>query len=220
MGLFGDYFFLCIFFFIYNIKINKMNLFSPSSNYIQISTANFANFANFVDVDQIFNPVLAGFITITFVGTYFSTRLAEYGNTQLIDRWYQQLQKPSFNPPNWIFGPVWFVLYLFMAIAAYLVWYDGGGFNGCASGALFLYGIQLMLNWAWTPLFFGLHRIFDSFIILLLLDLFVIACIIFMVPINLTAVFLMLPYLMWILFATVLGGTIWKLNCPNSFLCR
>ena len=177
------------------------------------------------NLGEIWSPMLLVFLAVTVLGGGASGQIAEYlqkydSSAGHSSAWFARLKKPAFNPPSWVFGPVWFFLYCCMAIAAYLVWRDGDGFDGCASGALFLYGIQLMLNWTWAPLFFGLHRVFDALVVQILLDFFVAACILFMLPINISAVYLMLPYLVWLVFATVLGGTIWKINCSHlSTLC-
>jgi tryptophan-rich sensory protein len=124
--------------------------------------------------------------------------------------WYASLQKPSWNPPSWIFGPVWTLLYLMMAVAAWHVWCRGGW---CAQRhALTLYCVQLALNAAWTPIFFGLHRPGLAFAEILLLLAAIVATTIAFARVSRTAGWLFVPYLAWASFASCLNFALWRLN--------
>ncbi|XP_063402911.1 translocator protein-like isoform X1 [Mytilus trossulus] len=126
--------------------------------------------------------------------------------------WFEHLEKPSWKPPNWVFGPVWTTLYTSMGYASYMVWRDGGGFNGEATLPLALYGSQLALNWAWSPLFFGAHKIGASLIEMGFLWGTAGACGYAFGTINRTAGLLFIPYMAWLTLATALTYRIWKDN--------
>jgi tryptophan-rich sensory protein len=128
--------------------------------------------------------------------------------------WYVRLQKPSFNPPSWVFGPVWSALYLMMATSAWLVWRKGGWESPRA--ALLLFFIQLGLNLAWSGLFFGLRRPGLALVDILALLVAVVATAIEFRSFSQTAFWLMVPYAMWVSFASVLNFSIWRLNVGQS----
>jgi len=125
--------------------------------------------------------------------------------------WYQGLIKPSFNPPGWVFGPVWTTLYLLMGIAAFLVWREGASRAG-VGWALVLFAGQLALNAVWTPVFFGLHSMGGALAIILLMWGAIVATIVAFWPISHAAAMLLIPYLLWVSFATVLNASFWMLN--------
>jgi tryptophan-rich sensory protein len=120
------------------------------------------------------------------------------------------LLKPAWNPPAWVFGPVWTVLYLMMAVAAWLVW-RRRGFAG-APWALGLFVLQLALNTLWSAIFFGLRRPGVAAIEILLLWLAILATLIAFAPVSRLAAILLAPYLAWVTFAAVLNFTIWRMN--------
>jgi len=128
-----------------------------------------------------------------------------------ITGWYANLQKPSFTPPNWLFGPVWTTLYIFMGIAAFLVWQKGPQ-NPAVKTALLFFAGQLILNTAWSWLFFGMNYILLAFIELLILWLAILLTILKFYSLSTTAFLLMLPYLVWVSFAALLNCSIWLLN--------
>ncbi|KAM7350351.1 translocator protein [Cochliomyia hominivorax] len=130
--------------------------------------------------------------------------------------WYENLKHPSFRPPNTLFGPVWSGLYCGMGYASYLVWRDGGGFSGDAKLPLMVYGSQLALNWAWSPIFFGQHNIKGGLIDLVALTASASACGVLFYKINKVAGYLFIPYLAWLGFATLLNYSVYKLNASEE----
>jgi translocator protein len=124
--------------------------------------------------------------------------------------WYERLKKPSWRPPNRLFAPVWTVLYIMIACSGWLVWRQAG-FAGAAL-PLAVYALQLVLNAAWTPLFFGLHRIDLGFLDIVLVWLSIIATMALFWPIHVGAALLLAPYLAWVSFAMALNLAVWRLN--------
>ena len=135
---------------------------------------------------------------------------ASLGAVFMPGEWYATLKKPSWNPPGWIFGPVWSALYTMMAVAAWLVWRRGGFARQRRPLTLFL--AQLVLNAAWTPLFFGLHWPGVAFAEIVLLWLAIAATLATFRHVNRTAAWLLAPYLAWVSFAAALNFTLWRLN--------
>jgi benzodiazapine receptor len=124
--------------------------------------------------------------------------------------WYAHLAKPAWNPPTWLFGPVWTTLYVMMAAAAWLVWRQGGWRRQRRALGLFL--VQWCLNALWTPLFFGLHRPGLAFVEIVLLWLALLATTVSFWRVRVVASVLLWPYLAWVSFAACLNFTLWRLN--------
>jgi len=127
---------------------------------------------------------------------------------QNIPGWYAYLNKPSFNPPNYLFGPVWTTLYLLMGIAVFLVWEN----KNRTSKAVIVFFVQLALNACWTLIFFGLKSPGWAFVEIVALWIMIVWCIIEFEGISKTAAYLLIPYLLWVSYASVLTFSIWKLN--------
>ncbi len=127
-----------------------------------------------------------------------------------IPTWYAELAKPTWNPPAWIFAPVWTLLYLMMAIAAWLVWRPAGW--RAARLPLGLFAVQLVLNSLWTILFFGLQRPDWAAVEIVLLGLAIFLTLIAFLRRSALAGLLLLPYLAWVGFASVLNWTLWQMN--------
>jgi translocator protein len=123
--------------------------------------------------------------------------------------WYAGLQKPTWNPPSWVFGPVWTTLYVLMGVAAWLVW---DRHRGAARIALTLFVVQLIANATWSWLFFGLQSPFLALIDIVILWLLIVATTIAFWRLRPIAGALLIPYLAWVTFATALNFQIWRLN--------
>lgn len=148
-------------------------------------------------------PLLAFILATLLVGT-----LGSLFTEPAIATWYAGLLKPGFNPPNWIFAPVWTALYVLMAVAAWRVWQV----TSLRSPEIALYALQLALNLAWSILFFGLHQILWALVDLGLLLMLVAATLIAFWRRDRLAGALMVPYLGWSGFAFLLNLAIWRLN--------
>lgn len=126
--------------------------------------------------------------------------------------WYAALEKPSWNPPGWVFGPVWTVLYAMMAVAAWRVWQHGGWRRQYRALGWFI--LQWALNVAWTPLFFGLQRPDLALAAILLLWVAILFTLRAFRRVDRAAMLWLLPYLAWVSFAAILNFFIWRLNPP------
>ncbi|MEI6083063.1 MAG: TspO/MBR family protein [Verrucomicrobiota bacterium] len=150
--------------------------------------------------------VLGGFVAASFA----AAALGGVTTASSVRDWYPTLVKPAWNPPAWIFGPVWTVLYLAMAVAAWLVWCRVGW-----GGALVWFVVQLALNATWSPVFFGMHRIGLALVNIVLLWAAIAGTMVAFWKVAPVAGWLFVPYLAWVSFATVLNYTLWRLNGPG-----
>ncbi len=128
-----------------------------------------------------------------------------------LENWYLLLEKPAFNPPSWIFSPVWILLYTLMGISLYIVWEKGVQQRDVKIGLL-IFGIQLGLNTLWSFLFFGLRSPYYAFIEIILLWFAILLTIIQFRRISKTASYLLIPYILWVSFAMLLNYYLWILN--------
>ena len=127
-----------------------------------------------------------------------------------IGKWYAFIKKPSFSPPNWVFAPVWTLLFLLMAVSLYLIWKKEKTKE--RKTALWIFSYQLLLNILWSILFFGLQSPLAGFIEIIILWLAILATIITFFPLSKPAGLLFLPYLGWVSFAALLNFFLWRLN--------
>ncbi len=138
-----------------------------------------------------------------FIGSIFTR--------QSVSTWYPTINKPSFNPPNWIFSPVWTTLFILMGIALFLVWQKGLS-EKTNRFAFIIFIIQLIFNMAWSLAFFGLKSPFLGFLVIIVLLLLILLTIMKFFKVSKVAGWLLIPYILWVSFATVLNFSIWILN--------
>ncbi|HAX16446.1 MAG: TspO/MBR family protein [Bacteroidota bacterium] len=125
--------------------------------------------------------------------------------------WYPQLAKPVFTPPNWLFAPVWTVLYILMGIAAGLVW-NKGYYHKWVKTALYHFGFQLILNAAWSIVFFGMHLVLPALLIIISLLILLLFTFKWFKVVKPEAAYLLFPYIIWVAYASALNFEIWRLN--------
>jgi benzodiazapine receptor len=151
---------------------------------------------------KLYNGVaLVGFLLVTFAAPAVSAFLPMTGE------WYSALKKPEWNPPSWVFGPVWSVLYTMMAVSAWLVW-----MRVRFSRPLVPYFVQLALNAAWSPVFFAAHRVDLALLVIVTLWVMIVVTLVTFRRVSMNAGLLLVPYLAWVTFAMCLNYTIWRMN--------
>ena len=147
------------------------------------------------------------FILFFFI-TYSASLIGGLATINFKEPWYSQLIKPSFNPPDWIFAPVWTTLYLMMTVAIWFFWHS----KNRNMNTVYIYFIHLIFNTTWSIVFFVFHNIFLALIILIILILLIIILIVRFKRVNLLSYYLMIPYLLWCCFALILNTSLLILN--------
>ena len=142
---------------------------------------------------------------------YFAGFLGSIFTNPAIPTWYAGLNKPFFSPPNWLSGPVWLILYTLMGISVYLVWLKAGRSKNARHG-VFMFFIHLFFNAIWPIIFFGFQDLALAFMVILIIDAFIVYLILAFWRINKLASYLLVPYLLWATFASILNYLIYLLN--------
>lgn len=157
--------------------------------------------------------VMKNFIKLasSIVICFLAAGIGSVFTSSAIPSWYATLTKPSFSPPNYLFGPVWTILYILMGISLYIIW-NKGIKNKKVKAALYIFGIQLLLNTIWSPVFFGAHALLLAFIIIVALWFYIVKTIKAFAKIDKLASYLLYPYLAWVSFASILNFSVWFLN--------
>ena len=151
------------------------------------------------------------YTTISILVCLIIGLLASFATQSSVDTWYAALNKPSFNPPNWVFMPVWTLLYVLMGIAAGIVW--AKGFHHVwVKTALYHFAFQFLLNAAWSIVFFGLREPIWALMVIIMLIVLLGLTIRWFNVVSRTAAYLLIPYFLWVCFATALNYKIWELN--------
>jgi benzodiazapine receptor len=148
---------------------------------------------------------------VVFVGLCLAIgALGGWVTADSVKTWYTTINKPSFTPPNWVFGPVWTVLYVLMGIAGWRVWCKARPDQLRVPLALF--AVQLALNLAWSVVFFGAHRIGGAVVVIVGLEAAILATMVAFRRIDGLAALLLVPYALWVVFAAALNIAVWQLN--------
>ena len=146
-------------------------------------------------------------LVILLLITFIAPMIGSYATATFKEPWYSEIILPSFNPPSWVFAPVWSMLYLLMTIAIWKIWK-----NSFDTKILKIYFIHLFFNSTWSIVFFGFHQIFYALLILLILISLIVILIIRFKRVNITSFYLMIPYLLWCCFALFLNFKLVLLN--------
>jgi len=128
-----------------------------------------------------------------------------------VESWYQTIARPTWNPPGWLFGPVWTTLYVMMGISLFLVWKEDASVELKKIG-IALFAVQLVLNFFWSFIFFDQHQIGWALVEIAAMWVFILLTIFAFAQVNKAAAWLLVPYISWVSFATILNYTIWQLN--------
>lgn len=150
--------------------------------------------------------LIVSILIVWIVGGFGSIFTAGSVNT-----WFTTLTKPTFNPPSWLFGPVWTILYIMIGISLFLVWKSNVKLK-FKKTAYWIFAVQILLNGFWSVAFFGMQNPALAFLVIVLLWISIILNIIYFYKISKTAGWLLVPYWLWVSFASVLNGAIWLLN--------
>ena len=140
--------------------------------------------------------------------TYSASVIGGLVTVSFKEPWYSLINKPTFNPPSWVFAPVWTTLYLMMTIAIWLFWHS----RNKDMNTIYIYFIHIVLNTTWSIVFFGLHQILLALFVLIVLILMIIILILRFKRVNIVSYYLMIPYLLWCCYALVLNFNIFLLN--------
>ena len=140
--------------------------------------------------------------------TYSASAIGSMATINFKEPWYSLLIKPSYNPPDWIFAPVWTTLYLMMTVAIWIFWHS----KGKNMDTVYIYFIHLIINTTWSVVFFVFHEIFFALIILIILIFLIIILIFRFRVVNMISYYLMIPYLLWCCYALILNMSLLILN--------
>ena len=143
-----------------------------------------------------------------FIITYSASFIGGFVTVSLKEPWYSQLIKSNYNPPDWIFAPVWTTLYLMMTLAIWFFWHS----HKRHTNTVYIYFIHIVFTTTWSIVFFGLHQILLALIVLLILIFLIIILIIRFKQVNLVSYYLMIPYLLWTFYALFLNFNLMILN--------